>query len=89
MKNNQEEVKKFTILLEYSRFCTVITLTIRRTASNQKKITAACIQRRDADMEINRHSIGRYVRFTPKMSVLVALCKIERHCLGKQKDLIG
>lgn len=89
MKNNQGEVKKFTILLEYSRSCIVITLTITRTAFNQKKITVACIQRRDADMENNRHSVGRCVRSTPKMSVLVALSKIERHCLGKQKDLIG
>lgn len=40
-------------------------------------------------MENNRHSVGRCVRSTPKMSVLVALSKIERHCLGKQKDLIG
>lgn len=88
MKNNQGKVKKFTILLEYSRSCIVITLTITRTAFNQK-ITAACIQRRDADMENNRHSVGRCVRSTPKMSVLVALSKIERHCLGKQKDLIG
>lgn len=42
MKNNQEEVKKFIILLEYNRFCIVITLTITSTAFNQKKITAAC-----------------------------------------------
>lgn len=89
MKNNQEEVKKFIILLEYNRFCIVITLTITRTAFNQKKITAACVQRRDTDMENNRPSTDRCVRFTPKMSVLVSLSKIERHCLGKQKDLIG
>lgn len=51
---NQEEVKKFTILLVGGRFCNVIMLTVTtRTAFNQKKVTAAWLQRWDTGNENN------------------------------------
>lgn len=73
MKNSQEEVKKFTILLEYSRFGTVI----NKNCFQSEEITASCIQRRDTDRKTIRHPTGRCC-LPPK-------CLCWWHC-PKQKD---